>query len=309
MLNPTTPVASYLPEYLSERVLATGLVDGIFYDWVNESVSWLNHRSDNPNGPIDLDGDGRAESDEELDALWVAGMTDLLRNSRDVFPPGSLVAGNGGWVFDDQYAGVLNGRMVEDFLGGEEYGYDWFVVMRGHYLMDRVSVEPKISLVMANGTEDDFRRMRFALASVLMFDGYFCYTNSNADPAPYLSTWWYDEYAVDLTTGRAVKDLEARGYLGRPLSKAYNVTDPSEHLGQMLAAGDRRASREVWRRDFENGIVLVNPSGAAVTVDLGGQYRKIAGQYDPAFNNGEALTGITLDPRSGAVLLTVPGGA
>ena len=308
MLNPTTPVASYMPEYLSERVLATGLVDGIFYDWVSDSVSWLNHRLDNPNRPIDLDGDGRAESDEEVDQLWVAGMTDLLKNSRAVFPPGSLVVGNGGWFFDDRYADVLNGRMVEGFLEGEEYGLDWFVVMQGHYLMERVSVEPKVSLVMANGVEDDFARMRFALASVLMFDGYFCYTNSNVGPAPYLSTWWYDEYAVDLTTGRAVKDLAARGYLGWPVSEARNVADPAETLGEMLATGDRRVSREVWRRDFEHGIVLVNPSREPVEVDLGGEYRKITGQYDPAFNNGEVLTAITLEPRSGAVLLRVPDG-
>ncbi len=308
MLNPATPVASFMPEYLAERVLAAGLVDGIFYDWVSDTVAWLNHRFDNPNQPIDLDGDGRAESDDELDALWVAGMTELLRNSRAAFPPGALVVGNGGWVFDDRYGGVLNGRMVEGFLEGEEYGCDWFVVMRGHYLMDRASVEPKVSLVMANGAEDDFKHMRFALASVLMFDGYFCYTNSNAGPAPYLSTWWYDEYAVDIDSGRAAKSLEARGYLGRPVSEAYNVDDPTESLGRLLAEGDRRASREVWRRDFENGIVLVNPSGATVTVELGGQYRKIAGQSDPAFNNGELLTAITLEPRSGVVLLKAPGG-
>lgn len=309
MLNPATPVASYMPEYLSGHVLAAGLVDGIFYDWVNDTVAWLNHRSDNPNGPMDLDNDGRSDSDAKIDALWVQEMKRILENSRKTFPPGTLVTGNGGWVFDDRYAGVLNGRMVEGFLLGEDYGYGWFEVMRGHYLMDQVSVEPKLSMIMANGTQDDFKLMRFGLASTLMFDGYFCYTNSNAGAAPYLSLWWYDEYAVDLKTGRAVKSLENRGYLGQPIGEAHNARNGSELLRDFLVAGDHRAQREVWRRDFEHGIVLVNPSWTVLTVDLGGEYRKIAGQYDPSFNDGKVLTKIALEPRSGAVLLRAEGGS
>ncbi|RJQ04243.1 MAG: hypothetical protein C4551_10870 [Bacillota bacterium] len=308
MLNPNTPVAEHMAHYLSEQVLTTGLVDGIFYDWVSDSVSWLNYRSDNPNALIDLDSDGLSDSDEEVDSQWVLGMKRLLQLSRESFPHGALVAGNGGWVFDDRYDGVLNGRMVEGFLMGEECGYGWLEVMRGHYLMHQVSVEPELSLVMANGEQDDFRLVRFALASTLMFDGYFCYTNSSDGAMPYLSTWWYDEYAVDLQTGQAVKSLEDRGYLGRPMSEAYNARDPGELLAGLLSAGDSRVEREAWRRDFEHGVVLVNPSSAAITVDLGGEYRRITGRYDPGFNDGATVTSIELEPRSGAVLLNVPGG-
>ena len=38
---------------------------------------------------------------------------------------------------------------------------------------------------------------------------------------------------------------------------------------------------EVWRRDFDNGIVLVNAEATPQTVSLGGTYRKIRGTHCP----------------------------
>ena len=80
----------------------------------------------------------------------------------------------------------------------------------------------------------------------------------------------------------------------------------SDYLGRDLAEDPSTAAlakRHVWRRDFRNGIVLVNPTNSVVTVELGGPYRKILGLYDPGFNNGETINTITLESRSGVVLL------
>ncbi len=315
MLNLTTDVNTFLPGYLADKVLAGGRVDGIFYDWIVEDVAWLNRRTPNPSGPLDINNDGTAEGDTELNALWVEGAKDLLANSRTTFPADALVVGNGGWTFDDTYRDVLNGRMVENFLAGAGAGgvggaggeslspFGWSGVLRGHYLMDQVTVAPRVSLIMANGCQDDYEFMRFALASTLMFDGYFCYTNQGQ----YLSTWWYDEYSVDLQTGKAENDPAHKGYLGAPSGPAYSVSLPAfDYLGQDLAGSPSSAilaERNVWRRDFQNGIVLVNPTFNDKTVELGGTYRKILGLYDPGFNDGGTMSVITLRPRSGVVLL------
>jgi hypothetical protein len=291
-----------MPAYLKENILSTSLGDGIFYDNITETICWLNYRSPNPNGPLDIDNDGQADSDAKLDSRWVRGTKSLLTASRKVFPKGTIILGNGGWVFDDTFKKSLNGRMVENFVRGEELnliGFGWHEVMRGHYLMDRVSVPPKLSMIMANGEEKNFKFMRFALASTLMFDGYFCYTNYGA----YGSPWWYDEYAVDLTTGKANASASSKGYLGQPVSKAYDVDDQSVLLSARLVSDDPSSAEKTWRRDFKNGIVLVNPSSKKKKVNLGGKFRRIKGIFDRRFNNGRTVTSVVMDPRSGIVLL------
>ena len=41
----------------------------------------------------------------------------------------------------------------------------------------------------------------------------------------------------------------------------------------------------VWRRDFDNGIVLVNPKGnGSQTVSLGGTFTKLKGTQAPTVN-------------------------
>ena len=139
-----------------------------------------------------------------------------------------------------------------------------------------------------------------------MFDGYFDCTNSQETGTAYTANWWYDEYSVDLTTGTAIQSLAAKGYLGLPLSDAHSPSNKDLLLSTFLINNDARAKYNVWRRDFQNGIVLVNPSRISKTVDLNGTYKKILGVYDPEFNDGSQVTKITLQPESGIILLDIP---
>jgi hypothetical protein len=67
---------------------------------------------------------------------------------------------------------------------------------------------------------------------------------------------------------------------------------------------DAAWSQGVYRRDFANGIVLVNPKGnGAKTVDLGGTFKKINGTQCPSVNSGATVTSVTLQDRDGLVLL------
>jgi len=49
-----------------------------------------------------------------------------------------------------------------------------------------------------------------------------------------------------------------------------------------------------WRRYFRQGVAVVNPSLAALVVQLGGTY----------LNDGHPVSTINLEPASGAVLAT-----
>ena len=49
----------YLPRFIDEEVLSSGLWDGIFFDNLWEDVAWLN------GGNLDINGDGRREHDQD----------------------------------------------------------------------------------------------------------------------------------------------------------------------------------------------------------------------------------------------------
>jgi hypothetical protein len=75
-------------------------------------------------------------------------------------------------------------------------------------------------------------------------------------------------------------------------------------LGQAQAIPTAAWKQGVWRRDFDNGIVLVNPKGNGnQTVTLETSYVKLQGTQDPAINNGQTVTTVTLKDRDGIILM------
>ncbi len=125
----------------------------------------------------------------------------------------------------------------------------------------------------------DYQRMRYGLSSALLGDGYFSYEiNTNGHGS--LGLMWFDEYD---NAGAG------RGYLGLPVENAHTVKQ----------AGDG----SVWRRDFEKGIVICNPTNVTVTVDLAGTFHLINGVQMPHINSGEQVSNIDLQPRDGRILL------
>ncbi len=65
----------------------------------------------------------------------------------------------------------------------------------------------------------------------------------------------------------------------------------------------RAGNTDVWRRDFEGGVALINATHSAQTIDLGGEYRKISGQQVPSINDGSVVTQVTLPAHDGIILL------
>jgi len=66
----------------------------------------------------------------------------------------------------------------------------------------------------------------------------------------------------------------------------------------------QRGETSVWRRDFENGIVLVNPSTSVQQAPLGGTWRKIQGIADPLVNDGSLVTTATVAASDALFLIT-----
>ena len=115
--------------------------------------------------------------------------------------------------------------------------------------------EPKLVAFHQNGSPTDYKALRYGLASCLLDDGYFAFTD---DAKGYSGVVWFDEY--DAKLGQA-------------------VTPPATTAWQ----------KGVYRRDFENGIALVNPRGnGPVEVTLEEDFRRLDGKQAPTVNNGAA---------------------
>jgi hypothetical protein len=62
----------------------------------------------------------------------------------------------------------------------------------------------------------------------------------------------------------------------------------------------------IFRRDFDGGIVVVNATERARTVDLGETFQRIKGTGQDPINNGQRLRSVTIDPWDAAFLVRIP---
>jgi hypothetical protein len=169
--------------------------------------------------------------------------------------------------------GVLNGGFIEGIIG---YSYSpetwgsWSEMMREYRVIMASVVQPQLVIFGQAGVANDYQGVRYGLTSCLMDNGYYQFSVAGNE---YTGTFWFDEFSAQLGTAN---------------------TGPSTTAWQ----------KGVYRRDFANGIALVNPRGnGAQTVQLETAYRKISGTQDPAVNNGQTVQSVTLQDRDGIILL------
>ncbi len=128
-----------------------------------------------------------------------------------------------------------------------------------------------------------------------------------------------------LTQGRSnfqfLPDIDGPGQRGRlrvvtrvPQGQVGSLTAGFLDAGIVVVDNIRitEGGPGVWRRDFENGIVLVNPTPNAIQITQGqlvgplnrSGVRRIRGTQSPAVNDGSAVTnGLQLGPGEGIILL------
>lgn len=257
---------TYLPRFVHDNIMSTGLWDGVYYDNVFNDISWLN------NGDIDLDRNGVADAPATADAAWHSGMNTILSTSRNLEGINAIIVGNG----PGQYFNAMNGRLIEDFPSPG--GGDWTGGVQTYFNAINAGFFPAVTVVngvTTTGQISDYQAMRYTLTSTLLSYGFFSFDQGSRDHA---TLWRYDEY---------------QAYLGLPLARARNLDQPT---ATNVATG-------LWRRDFANGIVLVNASDRERTITLGGGYVAMVGTQDPSVNTGEPVTKVTIPARDGRILL------
>jgi hypothetical protein len=276
--------ADHLAGWVAGQIGPGSAWDGVFYDNVWSTISWKS-------ADLDLQRAGKnsetAYGQQWTDDRWAEGMLDLMRSTRQRLGPDAIVLGNGPLPV----AGLANGRFFESFPNEWNPLYaasGWGTAIEDYQRWHTARYKPLYYVIDGNAPDTatsrfDYQLMRFGLTSTLLGDGYFAFDHGVADHA---QVWWYDEYSVDLTSGRPTGDASAKGYLGLPVTSAAQL------------------SNGVWRRDFEHGIALVNPTDQSQTVRLERSYAHILGAQDPAINNGAVVQSVDLPSHDGVILLS-----
>ncbi len=440
-------LAEGLANLFHDVIVRPGIWDGMFLDVLCDRIGW----SQTPAESIDFQRAGYATF-AAFDAAYQAGGEAMANRLRSLAGPSFLLVGNCGQ--GTKYVS-FNGWMRENFpfQNGGTWEENMFRIPGGYFTDEARFRVPRHNYLYSAAEPPSFpytahnaRKVRFGLGSASLGGGYGAFGYSVRDISLFnYSGWWYDEYAVNLATGRSSDRIADTGWLGEPLGPRYQMiwpgtgpdasTNPdfetdvtsgwtlfagvpatltrdvstaasglaSAHVnvptagqfdwsvtmstvgtisvgsgraysatfwarasaprtlpvilgvagvGEVAArivdlttewrrhqvvlippvagngllsfflagvAGDvwlddvhlQEGVTNLWRRDFQNGAVLVNPSSNALTVDLGRTYRRIAGVVDPAINDGLPGSLITVGPADARLLigddLTAPG--
>lgn len=274
-------VAEGLADLFHEAVYATGVWDGLFVDTFCDDVQWAQGYGET----IDLARAGYADW-ASFAASWRAGVDTLSSRLRRLCGDSAIITGNCG--LSTRYA-LFNGWMRERFPF--QGGGNWYENMfrdPGGYFVDEArhrapvhnfifgAIEHNTNPYTANGN----RIERFTVGSTALGNGYAIVSvpgrHARNDPH---HEWWFDEYAVDLTTGAASAETRHTGWLGQPLGPPYQMVWVGTNPDAVSNAG------------FETDL-----AGWTLSTDLGSQLLR-----DPSTAGSGAVSAHVTVPSAGAV--------
>lgn len=175
-----------------------------------------------------------------------------------------------------EYSGQLNGALLEALMGlrwSVESRQGWAAMMQTYHEAFNHLRPPKLVIFNVHGAANDYRQMRFGLASSLLNDGYFSYSVKDDN---YKAVAWFDEFDINL--GRPVQGPQASAW-----------------------------QNGVYRREFEKGVVFVNPGNSPVSVSNNQNLVRITGKQAPQINNGQVLgASFSVPARDGIIALKIP---
>lgn len=170
-----------------------------------------------------------------------------------------------------EYHNKLQGVFHEGLMGlnwSLEQRVGWKKMIERYYSGFSNTAPPHLVGFNVWGNPEDYRFFRYAFALCLMGDGYFSFTDKKQG---YSSVPWFDGYNINL--GKAT-DLQQ--------NSAWR--------------------KGIYKRKFENGIVLLNPTLTQIWITLDKPYYRINGRQDRNVNNGKQVSTVTIPPKDGLVL-------
>ena len=263
-MNPASEWSTYLPHFIYQEVISSGLFDGVFYDCLWDKV-WKRN--------IDIDNDGIADSQAVVEREYQKGMTKIVELTRELLGPDAIIFGNPGvqWTSNSPYWDYANGHMQENALGtmfGSSWPRIWDIYQKN---MEKPSPPSRIHWIAVDTNQEGFddikpklspeelQKMRFGLAITLLGDGYFGFDEGDGLHG---QLWWFPEYDANL--GLAKGNAQER-------------------------------SDGTWIREFENGVVIANPTSKESTFEFPNIYKDVT--------SGTESSHFVIAPKDGRIFL------
>lgn len=257
------------PQWLAERDFR------VFHQPIPELDFWY---TDNimrrPRVRADWDGDGTDDDPDSprIQSAWREGYNAWWSRIRELTPGKWIMGNTDGDLAEPEFRYQLEAAFLEGMMGKSwsiETRQGWAAMMT-HYRAVKANLrEPRIVGFNVLGDPKNYQFFRYAYTSCLLDDGYFSFTD---EARGYSSVPWFDEY--DISLGRALEP---------PPTKPWR--------------------NGVWRRDYEYGVILVNPGVKPRQVELEPGLRRFVGRQAPDKNNGLPARRVTLDGKDGMVLV------
>ena len=236
--------------------------------WYVDNVMWRPRVT----GDWDHDGVDDNRNDPRIQTAYREGMANYWKAIRKVQPSRIIMGNTDSDLSAPEFRQKLDAAFLEGWMGASysiERQKGWVGAMELYRTTLGNLPAGAILAVNIHAPSKDYQFFRYALASCLMDDGYFSFSDSTT---LYSTVSLFDEY--DAPLGRA-------------------KTPPPHAAWQ----------NGVWRRDFVGGIALVNPTDAPVTVTIEPGFHKLHGQQAPEINDGTAAREITLKKKDGILLI------
>ena len=218
------------------------------------------------------DGTNWSSQDAGVAAAYRAGHAAEWQAAAALAPTRLQMGNTDSDLSQPEYTGRLGAAFLEALMG-KSYSIEgwggWGAMMKLYFATTAHLKSPALVGFNVQGSPLDWRFFRYAFASCLLGSGYFSFTDPTVG---YSSVPWFDEYEVSF---------------GAPL-EAPTLT---------------AWSNGVYRRTFQNAMVLVNPQADARTVTIEPGWRRLLAKQDPITNNGQPVGTLTLGSKDGIVLV------
>ena len=217
------------------------------------------------------DGTTQNASDPEIAKSYRMGHVRYWQAIKQ-YQPTTLLMGNSDDLSSLEYSQKLNGAFFEAAIG-KSYSIEkwkgWEAMLQRYYSHMQHTASPHMVGFNVWGKANDYQKMRYGLTTCLLNNGYFSYTDEEKG---YASVPWFDEYDVKL---------------GQPIEEP--PTKPWQN--------------GVYRRKYQNGMVLVNPALFQKEFAIESGYKRILGVQAKEINNGMPVSKVVLNAKDGLILV------
>ena len=231
----------YQVDFVTNRMMGSGLWDGVFFDNLLGRVHPFIPNWNNPD-LFDYDLNLNGVRDETL--AWANDVTrtaaiKMLTDIRAKVGNLAIIIGNAGANPEIFLSPYVNGYLFEAWHLAWAYETDipseagWRNAIEEYFYIHQNSVSPNIEIIQGSGdweavfdptivhyepTPEDFLIHRFLMGSALLGDGFYEYDLCEVQSAPY----WFEEFSVN-AQGVAIEDPQYKGYLGQALGNAIEL--------------------------------------------------------------------------------------